>query len=113
DEKGASETVPKPRVKELLLAGRKNAYIISSSNPIRDNAAAREQMQPPHIQAKICYERYLNQVGGAAFLVTMEEPSERAPDPLVFIISGSGIIRDKVVRSAPAILISSPAPRAG
>lgn len=113
DEKGATETIPKPGVKELLLAGRKNAYIVSSSNPIHNDAAAREQTLPPHVQARACYQRYLKQVGGAAFLVTMEEPSERLPEPIVFTISGGGIIREKDVRSGPAVLISSPAPRAG
>lgn len=113
DQKGEVETTPKPGVKEILLAGRKNAYIVSSSNPIPDGVEAREQVLPPHIQAKAAYERYLAEVGGAAFLVTMEEPNEKTPEPIVFTISGSGIVRERKIRSAASILISSPAPRAG
>lgn len=113
DEKGDEETTPKPKVKELLLEGQENAYIISSSKLIEDSTDGREQVQPPHIQAKRCYERYLAQVGGAAFLVTMEQPNSTSPEPLIFNIGRDGITREKVIKSAPAILISSPAPRAG
>ncbi|MFL5309592.1 MAG: hypothetical protein ACJ79H_03965 [Myxococcales bacterium] len=45
--------------------------------------------------------------------MTMEEPSDKNPEPIVFTISGSGVIREKEIKSAAAILISSPAPRAG
>lgn len=113
DDKGATETEPKPLVKDLLLSGKAGAYIVSSSRPIKDTVAAREQDQPPHIQARKCYERYLRDVGGTQFLVTMEEPSTASPEPIVFNIGSNGITREKKILSAPAILVSSPAPRAG
>jgi hypothetical protein len=115
DEKGEKETEPKPLVKDLLFQGKTDAYIVSSSSRIEDSKEAREQTQPPHIQAKKCYERYLKEVGGAKFLVTMEEPNEKTPEPLVFNIESNGIKRGaKKPVAAPAVIITStPAPRAG
>jgi hypothetical protein len=113
DEKGDTETVPKPLVAELLLAGKENAYIVSSSCPILDNKDGREQVQPPHVQAKKCYMSYLNTVGGSKFLVTMEEPNGSKPEPLVFEIDASGLRLARAVASAAAVITSKPAPRAG
>ena len=113
-EKGEHETIPAPLIKELLLSGKEGAYLVSSSNPIQDDKAGREQVQPPHIQAKKCYCRHLKEVGGAKFFVTMEEPNAEKPEPLVFEITSSGISRgQKAVVSAVATLTSAPAPRAG
>lgn len=114
DDKGETETVPKPLVKELLMAGKENSYMVSSSNPIEDTKEGREQKQPPHIQAKKCYERYLKKVDGAKFLITMEEPNKKKPEPLIFEIDSSGISRGgKVFGSGISILTSSHAPRVG
>lgn len=114
DSKGDNETTPKPLVKELLLSGQEGAYIVSSSNPILDNKEGREQVQPPHIQARKCYERHLKEVSGAKFLVTMEEPNGLYPEPLVFKIESNGISRGgKIVASAVSSIISAPSPKAG
>lgn len=113
DEKGDEETIPKPLVKELLQKGKEGAYLISSSNPIEDTKAGREQQQPPHIQAKKCYQRYLREIGGNKFLTTMEEPNKTKPEPLVFKIESSGVSLDKKIVSAASIITSSTAPRAG
>ena len=113
DEKGKSETTPKPLVKELLLQGKPDSYIVSSSNPIPDSRDSYDQTQPPHIQARKAYERYLRGLGGRKFLVTMEEPNASRPEPIVFEIIREGIswIRG-IVGGAPAIIASKP-PRAG
>lgn len=114
DEKGDIETTPKPLVKELLLYGKEGAYEVCSSNPIDNSKEAREQKQPPHIQAKKCYERHLKEVEGAKFLVTMEEPNKEKPEPIVFNIGADGIVLKGPKReSAITIITSSPAPRAG
>lgn len=113
DEKGAHETTPKPLVEELLLMGKEGAYLVSSSDPIQDIKKAYEQAQPPHIQAKRCYEKYLDKVDGAKFLVTMEEPNGTKPEPIVFKIGSNGISRDVKVASGAAIITSAPALRAG
>lgn len=114
DDKGETETTPRPLVEELLLMGKESAYLVSSSNPIKDTNVGREQTQPPHIQAKKCYARYLKEVDGVKLLVTMEEPSEKEPEPIVFEIGSDGISRGgKVFGSGISIITSSPAPRAG
>ena len=112
-DKGDKETTPTKNVKELLLHGQKDAYIVSSSNPIGDDKDAYAQVQPPHIQAKNTYADYLSQVGGRKVLVTMEEPSEMKPQPIVFEISASGGKLALARSLGTASIISAPAPRAG
>lgn len=112
DEKGEKETVPAPLVKTWLEHGNAECYIISSSNPIRHDQEAYEQTQPPHIQAKNCYLRYLHQNGGRRMLVTMEEPNTTKPEPIVIEITGGGHNLKTAITGAGAI-ISEPALRAG
>lgn len=113
DDKGDKETVPKPLVKELLLQGRRDAYIVSCSKPIPDVKESYAEIQPPHIQARKAYERYLKEVVGRKFLVTMEEPNANKPEPLVFEITGGGVTWKRSGSiGAPAIVLSKP-PRAG
>lgn len=113
DEKGERETVPTPLVKDLLLMGKPDAYIVSCSKPIPDVKDSYEQVQPPHIQARKAYERYLKEVGGRKFLVTMEEPNANKPEPIIFEIGGGGVTwKRSAFIGAPAILASRP-PRAG
>lgn len=113
DEKGTRETVPKDKVKFLLQQAREGAHMVSSSHPIEDTAAGRARTQPPHVQAKNCYERYLADAGGGRVLVTMEEPNTTKPEPIVFVIDEGGISRESAKLSAPAILAGSSPPRAG
>lgn len=113
DDKGEFETIPKPLVEELLLSGREGAYIVSSSCPIPDTKEGREQPQPPHIQAKKCYETYRKKTGGAKFLVTMEEPNATKPEPLEFKVDSQGLSLARAAASAASVIISKPAPRAG
>ena len=114
DEKGEKETIPKPLVRELLLQGRSDAYIVSSSSPIPDLPDAYEQIQPPHIQARKSYERQLKAAGGRKFLVTMEEPNANHPEPIEFEITRGGVSwsRSSLMIGAPALVGSRP-PRAG
>ncbi|OIN69517.1 hypothetical protein BL247_21990 [Ralstonia solanacearum] len=113
DEKGEFETTPKPLVEEILLSGKEGAYIVSSSCPIVDTKDGREQTQPPHIQAKKCYETYRKKTGGAKFLVTMEEPNATKPEPLEFKVDNQGLSLSRAATSAASVIISKPAPRAG
>lgn len=112
-DKGEKETVPVKNVEKLLLHGQKDAYIVSSSNPIGSDKDAYAQQQPPHIQAKNTYVKYLQKVGGRKFLVTMEEPSEAKPQPIVFEISADGSKLALTKSVGVASIITSPAPRAG
>ena len=112
-EKGDKETEPTEDVEQLLLHGQSDAYMVSSSEPIQDTQEAYKQEQPPHIQAKKAYVRYLKEVKGRKLLVTMEEPNTKKPEPIVFEITGSGCrLLAKTITGATSI-ITSPAPRAG
>ena len=74
-EKGAKEIVPTPLVEELLLSGRENAHLVSSSDPIDDTRSAYEQEQPPHVQAKNCYQSYLQRIIDVAMALTPRAPA--------------------------------------
>lgn len=113
DEKGEFETTPKPLVEELLLLGKEGAYLVSSSYPILDTKEGRERTQPPHIQAKKCYETYRRKTEGAKFLVTMEEPNATRPEPLEFKVDNQGLSLVQVAASAVSSITTKPAPRAG
>jgi hypothetical protein len=82
-------TPGKPLVKELLLQGKRDAYLVSCSKSILDPKEFYSDVQPPHIQARKAYERYLKEIVGRKFLVTMDEPNASKPEPLVFEITGS------------------------
>lgn len=113
DDKGEKETTPKPVIQDLLLMGKSDAYIVSCSRPIPDSKDAYEQIQPPHIQARKAYEKYLKEVGGRKFLVTMEEPNATHPEPITFEVANGGVTwKRSVAFGAPAIIASRP-PRAG
>lgn len=115
EEKGERKTVPVISVEELLLHGKAGAYLVSSSNPIKNTCDAYEQTQPPHIQAKNCYKEYLENVSGTEMYVTMEYPSEEKPLPLTFIIDsdGSSVERNNADQNGVSSIISHPTPRAG
>ena len=113
DEKDDQETTPTPLVKDLLLKGRADSYIVSCSKPVTDIAESYQQTQPPHIQARKAYERYLREVGGRSFLVTMEEPNAYKPQPIVFDIERGGITWQRATTLGAAAIIASRPPRAG
>lgn len=112
-EKGDSVTVPTDGMAPLLLAGKKDAYIVSSSRPIPDTKEAYSQVQPPHIQARNAYESYRDKIGARRFLVTMEEPNAYKPQPLIFEFTGDGHSWRKAAVTGSAAIIASPPPRAG
>jgi hypothetical protein len=113
DDKGDKETVPKPLVKHLLLQGKRDAYIVSSSKPIPDLKDSYSQVQPPHIQARKAYESHLRDVNGRKFLVTMEEPNASKPEPLTFEIASGGVTWKRASVIGAASIITSTPPRAG
>lgn len=112
-DKGDKETIPVKNVDTLLLHGQEDAYIVSSSNPIGSDKDAYAQKQPPHIQAKNTYLKYLKKINGRRFLVTMEEPSESRPQPIVFEIAVDGGKLPLTKSVGVASIIQSPAKRAG
>ncbi|KAB2929413.1 MAG: hypothetical protein F9K24_19750 [Leptonema illini] len=113
EEKGDKETKPTKAIEKFLHHGQKGAYMISSSDPISDNAEAYKQKMPPHIQAKKAYLRYLKEVGGRELFVTMETPSVKKPVPIKFEITGSGHRLLEETYSGVSFLTSTTPPRAG
>ena len=112
-DKGEKETIPVDRVRQLLLQGRPNAYLVSSSDPIPNTKEAYENTQPPHIQARNAYEAHLKLADGRKFLVTMEEPNNSNPKPLVFEITAGGCSWKKPIATAFASAAETRPPRAG
>lgn len=113
DEKGERITAAKPGPALLLTQGRTGAYMVSSSLPIPDNPSAREQKQPPHVQARRCYEQALQRNSGSKLFVTMEQPNTTRPEPIVFQIGGGGVTVRRPADSGRARVVGAVAPRAG
>lgn len=110
-EKGATETTPVDEVQWLLDQGQNKGRIISTSKPI----GTKDEPQPPHFQAANTYRKCTKKLKGK-FLVTMEEPSENKPEPLVFTIDGSGVTPERTSlasASGATTIVSSIAPRVG
>lgn len=112
-EKGERETEPKPLVKQLLLQGKPDSYIVSCSKPVTDMKESYDQIQPPHIQARNTYERYLKEVRGRKFLVTMEEPNANKPEPITFEVTFAGVTWKRSTSVGATAVVSSSPPRAG
>lgn len=111
--KGEKETTPLPKVKELLQMGKKDSYLICSSDPFKSNKDAEESIQPPHIQARRCYERYLKEVKGRKFIVTGENGGSKKPEPVVVNIQGSGITIKTIAATAAIATAAATPARAG
>lgn len=70
--------------KSALSQARSGAFIIASSDPIKD-----DDNDPPCIGAKWEYEKIVKKVSGS-FLCTGEYPDEKSPKSLVFTITADG-----------------------
>lgn len=110
DEKGEEATEPVEPARWLFEDQAQTAAVfVSTSKPIPADDA---DMQPPHLQAANFYKKAVSKVGGR-FKVTMEHPSESAPEPLVIEIGRcGGNIKKKPALGAAAV-VSTPAPRSG
>jgi hypothetical protein len=107
-EKGKVETTPVPNVEWLLNQCRSRAILVSTSWPIDDV----DEIQPPHFQAKNCYNRILRTKSGL-IRVTMEYPNRVSPTRLVVSITPGGASIATTSALSGAGLISAPAPRVG
>lgn len=112
-DKGETETTPLDKVKELLLMGRKNSYLICSSEAFKTGKEAKENVQPPHIQARACYEKYLKQINGRKFMVTGEYSGTKTPNPIVVEIARAGLSIKTTVLSAAIVTAAATPARAG
>ena len=109
-EKGDKVTTPVPAVRRLYETyGKKAGTIVSPSKVIPDT----EETLPPHRQAALYYERAAKKLGGN-FVVTMEHPTKRNPNPVNLKVSGrgQGLALEKIAPSGTAAVAATP-PRAG
>ncbi|MGF1729488.1 hypothetical protein [Photobacterium kasasachensis] len=112
-DKGEEETIPVAKVKELLLMGNEDAYLICSSKAFEKEKDALERDQPPHLQAKRCYERYLRKVKGRKLFVTMENGGKKKPEPITIEFSKSGMSKKALVATAALATAATTPARAG
>lgn len=93
--RGDDETVPCDEVRRLFEEYRIGpGVIVSTSKPIPAKGSEEDDKFPPHRQAAEYYRRISIQHGGV-FVVTMEQPSEENPKPLVYIVTKNGIELDE------------------
>ena len=112
--KGEDKTVPVTDVAWLYEdQGQDGAIIVSTSKPIPTKGSDEDNdVQPPHRQAANYYKSVVKDSDGE-FVVTMEHPKKSAPEPVVIEFDSSGTTLKLAAASAPSILVSRPAPRAG
>jgi len=94
-----------------MSKGGQNAYLISSS----DSIPSEETTQPPHFQAAEYYKSLAEEKGRSNhFLVTMEHPNKKKPQPIVLEISRDGATL-KTSTTVPAAIAAavSTTPRFG
>lgn len=109
-DKGKDKTEPIEEVRWLFEEqGNRGGVIVSTSKPIPSND---NDKQPPHRQAANYYKEVAAALGGQ-FIVTMEQPTKSAPEPLRIDIDGFGLTIKKVTRSSGIKVTSHQAPRAG
>ena len=113
-EKGEDETEPVEDVAWLYEEqGQEGAIVVSTSKPIPTKDSKEDKdVQPPHRQAANYYKSVVKESDGD-FVVTMKHPKKSAPEPVVIEIDSGGATLKLAAASAPYIVTSQPAPRAG
>lgn len=111
--KGEDKTEPVEQVKWLCeTQGERLGFIISPSWPIPTKGSADDKdVQPPHREAANYYKQDV--IRSERLLVTMAEPSEAKPKPIVIEIGADGAKKKSVVATSTAAIVSTIAPRAG
>ncbi len=114
DEKGRDKTIPKEEIKWLYEdQALEGGIIISTSKSIPAKGTAEDKdKQPPHRQAANYYKSVVSKNDGQ-FLVTLEHPSKKSPEPIIIEIKSSKATVKKSAIPAAASIITKPTPRAG
>lgn len=108
-EKGKTKTVPHKKVAWLYEEqGHLHGIIVSTSDPI----PSEDTDQPPHMQAANYHRDTANDRLGQ-FIVTMEHPNTRAPEPLVIKVDKFKATVEKKQKTGVAVATTVSAPRAG
>lgn len=92
--------------------GKKDSYMVCSSEAFKSGKEAEEAVHPPHIQARRTYEAYLTAVEGRQFIVTGENGDTNRPAPVVVQIQKSGLSVKAVSETASvAVMTAASTPR--
>lgn len=109
-DKEKSPTVPVPDVKWLFeTQGKQRGIVVSTSDQIPSKGSHEGgSNQPPHKQAAEYYRGLARDKSGE-FVVTMEQPSVSAPEPIIIEVTKDGAKRATNKSEAPASAKSIPA----
>ncbi|MEP0337133.1 MAG: hypothetical protein ABJ388_00245 [Alphaproteobacteria bacterium] len=110
-----NKTPPTDQVKWLCEEqGAERCIVISPSDPVPAKGTKKDKdIQPPHREAANYYEQDVVDPKDGQFLVTMSEPSEEKPKPIVIEIGSKGAIKKIAGASGFGIVTGSASPRAG
>lgn len=86
DDSKDEDAEPSQKLLDLLDMKREGAWVISSSKPIID-----DDNNPPHFRAAKIYK---DKVGKSNFLCTGEHPDTKSPQPIIFLMSANGPVKD-------------------
>lgn len=111
----ADKTPPVEQVAWLCEdQGEVRCIIISPSDPIPKKGTDKDKDdQPPHREAANYYQKDVTDPKDGQFFVTMTEPSEDKPKPIVIEIGSKGAIKEIAGVSGFGAIIGSVSPRAG
>ena len=85
EEDDEDETLRPEMVRDLGNAGLDPGYVVSSSEPVPRRNDPGDN--PPHAKAKQQYQRVVPN----EFLCTHEHPNEEHPEPIIFVVTESGL----------------------
>ena len=116
-EASPNKTIPNEQVRWLFEEqGQDHCRIVSTSWPIPTKGSADdESVQPPHREAANYYKEDVLRSKDLKdrWLVTMENPTQASPKPIVFKIDEYKATLEKVFSGGVAAVIGTSAPRAG
>lgn len=94
---GEGEELKRDILEVLESAAQDPNYIVASSRPVPASNAPGDN--PPHAKARKRYEEIVND----GFICTMEHPSTKAPEPVVFRIENGQVkLAGSVAKATPA-----------
>ncbi len=97
DAEEEEQTLKQDMMDDFEAAKRKGGYIIASS---RSDFGDEEGKLPPHLRARNRYEEIID---AGHFVCAHEHPSKKEPQPVVFVVDGSGIRYEKPEGKAQAV----------
>ncbi len=109
------KTPPVDQVKWLCEEqGADRCIIVSPSDPIPEKGTDKDKDdQPPHHEAANYYKDDVTGPKDGQFLVTMSEPSEKNPKPIIIEIGSKGAIKKIAGAGGFGVITGSTSPRAG